>query len=276
MVPHVVYRALPSSYSLPPVDGQYSKEGQPCRCYIPMLQKSSRLWSLKNNSTCLHPLNMNGYKQTGDKQKKSCHLAVQPSSQIHSKCLRASLPCLCMAHPPSMVVQVTTSWDGILMNNFQVSSMLPHFAYMSTKLFPTKTSDKRPLWTICSWTHLPSSSTTTLAHAFSTPTKVAELGHTGSCCCCQHSCSVFWPCQHFPYPNIMLFQVITSWDGILLNTLQASSMLPHFAYMSIKLVPTKTSDLQPLIWMSCSWISLLSSNAPKPANARIKEQKWIH
>jgi hypothetical protein len=34
--------------------------------------------------------------------------------------------------------------------------------------------------------------------------------------------------------------------------------------------------LQPLIWMSCSWISLLSSNAPKPANARIKEQKWIH
>jgi hypothetical protein len=28
---------------------------------------------------------------------------------IHSKCLRASLPCQCMEHPPSMAFQVTTS-----------------------------------------------------------------------------------------------------------------------------------------------------------------------
>jgi hypothetical protein len=34
----------------------------------------------------------------------------------------------------------------------------------------------------------------------------------------------------------------------LLNTLQASSMLPYFTYMSTKLVPTKTSESHPL-WM---------------------------
>jgi hypothetical protein len=33
----------------------------------------------------------------------------------------------------------------------------------------------------------------------------------------------------------MTFQVTRSQDGILLNTLQASSMLPHFSYMSTKL-----------------------------------------
>jgi hypothetical protein len=41
---------------------------------------------------------------------------------------------------------------------------------------------------------------------------------------------------------------VTFQDGNLLNTFQASSMLPHFAYMSTKLLPTKTSDLQ-LLWM---------------------------
>jgi len=36
----------------------------------------------------------------------------------------------------------------------------------------------------------------------------------------------------------MAFQETTSQDGILLKTVQASSMLPHFAYMSIKLLYT--------------------------------------
>jgi hypothetical protein len=39
--------------------------------------------------------------------------------------------------------------------------------------------------------------------------------------------------------------VTTSRDGILLNTLQASSMLPHFAYMSTKLFTTRTSHIDP-------------------------------
>ncbi len=37
-------------------------------------------------------------------------------SHIHSKCSRASLPCPCMAHPPRMAFQETTSRDGILLN----------------------------------------------------------------------------------------------------------------------------------------------------------------
>jgi hypothetical protein len=48
-----------------------------------------------------------------------------------------------------MVVQVTTSSDGILLNTIQTSSTPPHFAYMSTKLLLTKTSDSKPLWSIC-------------------------------------------------------------------------------------------------------------------------------
>jgi hypothetical protein len=56
----------------------------------------------------------------------------------------------------------------------------------------------------------------------------------------------------------MAVEMTTSWDGILLNTLQASCTIPLFAYMYTKLLPTKTSDFQPP-WMSYSWISLPSS-----------------
>jgi hypothetical protein len=44
---------------------------------------------------------------------------------------------------------------------------------------------------ICSWANLPPSSATTLAHAFSTPTKVKEFGHTPSCAWCH--------CSHLSY-----------------------------------------------------------------------------
>jgi hypothetical protein len=37
-----------------------------------------------------------------------------------------------------MAVQVTTLEDGILLNTLEAPSMFPHFAYMSTKLFPHK------------------------------------------------------------------------------------------------------------------------------------------
>ncbi len=53
-----------------------------------------------------------------------------------------------------------------------------------------------------------------------------------------------WP--HFKCPNIIAFQVTTSYDGILLDSLPASLRLPHFAYRSTELFPTKTWDPQPL------------------------------
>ncbi len=61
---------------------------------------------------------------------------------------------------------VTTFWDGILLNNLQASSMLPHFAYMSTKLLPTKTSNSQRVWTSCLWTSLPSSNVRKAAQCF--------------------------------------------------------------------------------------------------------------
>jgi hypothetical protein len=37
-----------------------------------------------------------------------------------------------------MVLQVTTSQDGILLNTLKVSSRFQHFAYMSTKPLPQR------------------------------------------------------------------------------------------------------------------------------------------
>ncbi len=170
-------------------------------------------------------------------------------------------------HPWDLVTWICHAW-ALLLNTLPASSMLPHFAYVSTKLLPTKISESHPHSTICWWTHLPSSIATMLGHAFSTPAKVRESGCTQCCCICQNSSSVFCPCLHFTCPNTTAFQVTTSWDDTLLNTLQASSMLPHFSYMSIKLLHTKTLDSQTLS-MSYLWTSLLSSSVPKPAHALI-------
>jgi hypothetical protein len=106
--------------------------------------------------------------------------------------------------------------------------------------------------------HLLSSIATMLAHAFNTPTKVIEFGCTP--CIYRNSSNAFCPWPHFTWPNIMVVQETTFWDGIFLNTLQTSSMFPHFAYMSTKLSPTKTSNSQPF-WLICSWTCLPSLSA---------------
>ncbi len=103
-------------------------------------------------------------------------------------------------------------------------------------------------------------------HMHSALPKVTESSCTPSCCIHGNSSSALWPCPHFTCPNIMVFQVTISCDGILLDTLPASSVHPHFAYMSTKLVPTKRSESHPL-QMICSWAHLPSSNAPMLAHA---------
>ncbi len=215
-----------------PLDGQHGQEGCPYRYNVQILWKSHSLWPLMHNSACLHPP---ACLQADKRQINMISSGCTSSWHISSKCLGASLLCPCMAHLTSMAVQVTKSWDGILLKTLQASSMLPHFAYMSSKLLPTKTSESHPCSTICWWTHLPSSRATILAHAFSTPKKARESGCTLSFCICWNSSSTFCPCLDFTCANIMAFQVTTSQDGILSNTLQDSSMLPHFAYMSTKL-----------------------------------------
>jgi len=123
---------------------------QPCRNHIECDYWSITVYAFIHQ-TCM--------ATSWQKAKKATSFCCTPS-HICSKCLRASLPCPCMAHPPSMAFQVTTSWDAILLITLQASSMLPHFAYMSTKLFSTMTSDSQPLWMICSWAHLASSRAT--------------------------------------------------------------------------------------------------------------------
>jgi hypothetical protein len=94
----------------------------------------------------------------------------------------------------------------------------------------------------------------------------SESGRTPSCWICWNSFSAFCACPHFTCPKIITFQVNILRFFLFLEHSVASSMLPHFAYMSTKLLPTKTSALQPL-WMICSWVCLLSSIACKLAHA---------
>jgi hypothetical protein len=85
------------------------------------------------------------------------------------------------------IVEVPSSNAHILHVLIPWHSTLPHYMMascrtlskhppcsrkdISTKLFPTKTSDQQPLSMRCSWRDLPSSSATTLADALAPPPK---------------------------------------------------------------------------------------------------------
>ncbi len=91
-------------------------------------------------------------------------------------------------------------------------------------------------------------------------------------CICQNSSKAFCPCPHFTCPNSMVFHITTSQDDNLLNIFWTSSMLPHFAYISMRLESTKTFNSQPL-WMIYPWTCLPSSLEPKPTHALITQTK---
>ncbi len=108
-----------------------------------------------------------------------------------------------------IMVQMTTSWDGIFLNILETSSMLPHFAYISTKLLHIKTFESHPHSMICLWTHMPSSNATMLAHAFNTPTKVIDSSHTPFCCICHNIVPMFFAFTHISLvPNIMVITTL--------------------------------------------------------------------
>jgi len=100
-------------------------------------------------------------------------------------------------------------------------------------------------------------SAATVAHAFRIPTKVTGFGSTPSCCISSYSSNPFCPYPHFTYATITALQPTTSQVGILLKTLEASSMLPHLAYMSTRLVATNISDSYPRCMIG-EWICLPS------------------
>ncbi len=172
---------------------QFSQEDQPCRCSMPILQKS---WKQHNPScqVCM---------TTSWKKKKKSDIIWLYILFICSTCWRVSLPWPCMVNPLSKVFQETTPWDGILLNTLQASSMLPHLAYMSKRLLLTRAFDTKSIPIICLWAHLPSSSPSTLAQAFRTPTKVIVFGSTPSCCIWWNKFNATCPSPHFTFSNIM-------------------------------------------------------------------------
>ncbi len=61
-------------------------------------------------------------------------------------------------------------------------------------------------------------------------------------CICWNRSNAFCTSPHFTYPIIMEYQETTSCNDIPLNTLLASSMLPHLAYMSMRLLRFHTHN----------------------------------
>jgi hypothetical protein len=162
------------------------------------------------------------------KTNKSDSFGFTSSSHIYSK---ASLPCPGMDGTSSKYGSPSyyiSRWHLVehSLSFLNAPTLCIHVNQATTC---AKTSDSKSLWTTCWWTYMRFSIATMVAHAFSTPTKVTEFGHTPSCCICWNRFSAFCSWSHFTCPNIMAVQVSTFRDGILLNTLQACSMLPHFA-----------------------------------------------
>ncbi len=219
---------------------------------------------------CIPSSTKPAWLQAYRRQTNVISFGCTPFSHI---CSRVSLPCPCIEHPPSMVFQVTTyilRWH--LDENSPTSSMFPHFAYMSTKLPHTKTSDSKPILNDPVMNTPALFKCNQVGTCIEHPHKSYRVWlYTFLLHICWNSSKAFCPCLHFTCPNITTFQVTTSQDGIFLNTVQASSMLPHFVYMSNKILHTKTSYSQPF-WMCCSWTSLPCTCAPKLTHALIT---WI-
>ncbi len=106
--------------------------------------------------------------------------------------------------PPRMAFVEMTSCAGI----FQSLLHAPHSAYMSMRLLPMKTSDSHPLWMICTWALLPSSTAHKLPHMHSTwsehkcicqDLRLLELAFVAK------SSSVFLCCPAFTYLASLLF-----------------------------------------------------------------------
>ncbi len=149
----------------------------------------------------------------------------------------------------------TTSHDGILLKTLQVSSIMPHLAYIWMRLLASWTFDSNPLWMICSWPHMPSSSAPILAHAISTTTKAIGLGNKLSYCILGNRSNTSCSCPHFTshYYNIPRDHIM--W-GHLVEHSQSLLCAPTLGIHVNEATPYKT------IWLTTTLNDLLIS---KPA-----------
>jgi hypothetical protein len=86
---------------------------------------------------------------------KVARLGSTPSNYIcrynvNACCLWPHFTC-----PKIMALKVTILHVGIMLNILQAFLMLPHLAYMSTRLLLKNTFESKPFWTICSRPHMP-------------------------------------------------------------------------------------------------------------------------
>ena len=75
--------------------------------------------------------------------------------------------------------------------------------------------------------------------------KIVESGFTPTKCICLKVSEAFSTNPLFEYPTIMAFHENKFLSGILSNSSHAFSMLPHFGYMSTRVVATTKSDKIP-------------------------------
>jgi hypothetical protein len=158
------------------------------------------------------------------KTNKSDIVFLQTFLHNCSKCWRASLSCSCMG---------TSSKYGS--PSYHILRWHPPCSYMLHTCQPSYYPPQRPqtpnhFWNVCTWTHLPSSSAIMLAHAFGTPQKSQSLAIRCPVAFVEIAPVNSTLTPHFTCPNAMAFQETTSQDGILLKTVEASSMLPHFLH----------------------------------------------
>ncbi len=87
------------------------------------------------------------------------------------------------AHILHVLIPWHSTWPHYMMASCRTLSKHPPCSRkdISTKLFPTKTSDQQSLSMRCSWRHLPSSSATTLVDALAPPQRTCIIDPTHVC-----------------------------------------------------------------------------------------------
>ncbi len=127
--------------------------------------------------------------------------------------------------------------------------------------------------------HLLPSSTTMLAHAFSTTTKVTKFGRTHSCCVCWNSSNAlcYCPLHMSQYHDIPSDHI---WRWHLIEHSPSILNAPTFCiHVKVKPIPTNTSESSQLSFI-CSWTHLTSSRVTMPDTYIQHPHKvnrvWLH
>ncbi len=200
-----------------------------------LLMRTSFLFKSKNTGTCIQHSN------------KGNRFGCTPSWFICQNSSSKLCPCPHFRYPNIMVVhhlKMASCWT--LSKHPQCA---PTFWIHVNHANPNKDISLATILNDLLMNTPASSSTATLAHELSIPTKVTESSCPLRCCLCWNSSSVSYPCPHFTHPNIMVVPVTTFQNGILMKTFQV--LLNQ--HMLITWTEVNLSGLIPcsICWKSC-------------------------